>query len=169
MDFIPVDADFSDTAVINICSNVEYSSKPLVWTFSTYLNIIGHRFDDISNQIFAKFSTLPIGMFALRECPHDPNKLVFNLILLVPQCMSIKYSTFSPEGSQLLATINGSVFWIYRLSKKIMSNVSRSHRKYRGKCSHWHGIRWTKTCSVSARTKEGLALLTSAKRPMHPI
>lgn len=74
MDFIPVDADFSDTAVINICSNVEYSSKPLVWTFSTYLNIIGHRFDDMSNHIFAKFSTLPIGMFALRECPHDPNK-----------------------------------------------------------------------------------------------
>lgn len=67
--------EYPDTAVINICSNVEYNPrKPIVYTSSTYLNIIGHQFTDESSDIFAKYSTLPIGMFALRVCPHDPNK-----------------------------------------------------------------------------------------------
>lgn len=67
--------EYPDTAVINICSNIEYSSSTaILYTSSTHLNIIGHRFTEDSSEIFAKYSTLPIGMFALRVCPHDPNK-----------------------------------------------------------------------------------------------
>lgn len=69
--------DYPDLAVINICSNIEYGfSQPILYTSSTHLNIIGHRFNDDSSEIFSKYSTLPIGMFALRVCPHDPNKYV---------------------------------------------------------------------------------------------
>lgn len=73
--FNTVSTEYPDTAVINICSNVEYKpATPIVWTFSTHLNIIGHRFNGESSEIIAKYSTLPIGMFTLRECVHDPNK-----------------------------------------------------------------------------------------------
>lgn len=68
--------EYPDTAVINICSNIEYGFSPsILYTSSTHLNIVGHRFNaDNSSEIFTKYSTLPIGMFALRVCPHDPNK-----------------------------------------------------------------------------------------------
>lgn len=90
--FSAVDSDYPDTAVINICSNIEYNpSVPIVYTSSTHLNIVGHRFDDDDDDesdIFSKYSTLPIGMFALRACPHDPNKyalfwFTFCFILLI--------------------------------------------------------------------------------------
>lgn len=73
--FISVATEYTDAAVIDICSNVDYGrSKPIVYTSSTHLNIIGHRFIDESSEVIAKYSTLPIGMLVLRECPHDPNK-----------------------------------------------------------------------------------------------
>lgn len=75
--FSPIEAEYPDTAVINICSNVEYNrGQPIVYTSSTHLNIVGHEFTDESSEIIAKYATLPIGMFALRVCPHDPNKWV---------------------------------------------------------------------------------------------
>lgn len=75
--FSPIEAEYPDTAVINICSNVEYNrGQPIVYTSSTHLNIVGHEFNDESSEIIAKYATLPIGMFALRVCPHDPNKWV---------------------------------------------------------------------------------------------
>lgn len=67
--------DYPDTAVTNICSSVEYDSdNPIIWTFSTHLRIIGHRSNDQFKEISANYATLPIGMFALSECPHDPTK-----------------------------------------------------------------------------------------------
>lgn len=73
--FMASPVEYPDTAVINICSNVEYDRNPtILYTSSTHLNIVGHRFNEDSSEIFAKYSTLPIGMFTLRVCPHDPNK-----------------------------------------------------------------------------------------------
>lgn len=75
--FMASPVEYPDTAVINICSNIEYGCSPtILYTSSTHLNIVGHRFNEESSEIFAKYSTLPIGMFALRVCPHDPNKYV---------------------------------------------------------------------------------------------
>lgn len=62
-------------AVTSLCSNVDYvDAKPLVWTFSIYLNMVCYQFDDEMSEILANYSTLPIGMFTMRENPHDPNK-----------------------------------------------------------------------------------------------
>lgn len=81
--FMASPIEYPDTAVINICSNIEYGpSLPILYTSSTHLNITGHRFDDDSSEIFSKYSTLPIGMFALRVCPHDPNKYVLFYVSL---------------------------------------------------------------------------------------
>lgn len=68
--------DFADTAVINVCSNFEYKPvKTTLWTISIHLNIVGHSFAGMeSSEIVAQYATLPIGMFSLSICPHDPNK-----------------------------------------------------------------------------------------------
>lgn len=73
--FTMLATEYPDTAVINICSNVEYNTgTPIVWTLSTHMNIIGHRFNDETSNIISKYSTLPIGMVTVRVCPHDANK-----------------------------------------------------------------------------------------------
>lgn len=69
------DKQYPDVAVTSLSSNVDYiGAKPLVWTFSIYLNMVCHQFNDESSEIIANYSTLPIGMLTMRESPHDPNK-----------------------------------------------------------------------------------------------
>lgn len=69
------ESEYPDTAIFSLCSNKgNDSSTPMLWTFSIYLNVIGRKIDGDSSEIIANYSTLPIGMQAIRECPHDPNK-----------------------------------------------------------------------------------------------
>lgn len=73
--FVKQDKQYADVAVASICSNVDYdNAKALVWTLSIYLNMVCRQFDNESFEIIANYSTLPIGMFTMRESPHDPNK-----------------------------------------------------------------------------------------------
>lgn len=66
---------FSDTAVIGVCSNKDFNiENPIVWTFSMHLHLVGRRFVNDTSEVVAKYSTLPIGMYTIRECPHDQNK-----------------------------------------------------------------------------------------------
>lgn len=69
-----VTSDYPDTAVTNICTNDFNSNNRILWTFSTHLKIVGHHFNNDNSEIFANYATLPIGMFSIRECPHDPSK-----------------------------------------------------------------------------------------------
>lgn len=40
-----------------------------------HLQIIGRKFTGDTSEIVANIATLPIGMLAIRECPHDPNRI----------------------------------------------------------------------------------------------
>lgn len=69
--------DFIDKAVIGICDNAQNAENvKYLWTFSMHSQIICRKFLNQSNEseIVANYSTLPIGMYTIRECPHDLNK-----------------------------------------------------------------------------------------------
>lgn len=77
--FVRKNHQFFDQAITSLCSNAEYvDEKPIVWSISMYLNMVCHQFDGDTSTVMANFSTLPIGMYSIRENPHDPNQYDFH-------------------------------------------------------------------------------------------
>lgn len=119
----------------SLCSNVDFvGAKPLVWTFSIYLNMMCHQFDGDSSEIIASYGTLPIGMFTMRESPHDPNKYEtrpFCRHLPVNSIAHAGFSFFSGLRSQ--AITNELVFYHCPPSNEIPSKFNHLHHGFKPK------------------------------------
>lgn len=114
---IELKEDFIDRSVIGMCSNTDLALSTgalhhIVWTFSIHLHMIGRHFGADSNEIFANLHTLPIGMTAIRDSPHDPNRVaiagnnkritILDLLSLKPQNVQVQSLT-SQIQSKILA------------------------------------------------------------------
>lgn len=47
---------------------------PIVWIISMHLNVTAYKINENAHETVVNYATLPIGMFSIRESPHDPNK-----------------------------------------------------------------------------------------------
>lgn len=74
---VELNSSFSERGVIGLCGTTDPQTRTsYVWTFSIHSRIIARSYVNGGLNIMGNYSTLPIGMYAIRECPHDLNKLV---------------------------------------------------------------------------------------------
>lgn len=67
--------NFNEKGIIGICSSADSTNETIyVWTLSIFSQINSRLCKNGSDEIIGKYSTLPIGMYSIRECPHDSNK-----------------------------------------------------------------------------------------------
>lgn len=64
---------FNEKGIVGLCGSTGPSASSY-WTFSIFHQIVSRLYSNGTTEITGNYGTLPIGMYSIRECPHDLNK-----------------------------------------------------------------------------------------------
>lgn len=135
------DVHFIDQNVsgLFLCPSLDAGSPPIIWTKSTNQQIQSTQLTN-PPRMLRQYATIPMAMYIISECPHDPNKYTFMNFTLFMKLFNnhLRLESLLPVPGV------ASIWWTYRIWPRIVCRLRSMRMAFNRRSCISAGIRSTR-------------------------